>query len=668
MNKTSVKLEKILLPSANFGPLNPMPDIKNISYIHARQECTGAVSDEEKKYINKGMLSTLIPYKIQDDYDRCRDLKEFTIIVLENEKIRAEFMPETGARLRRIYDKTNNKELLYVNPVFQPGNLALRNAWFSGGVEFNVGIKGHNPLTCSPMWCSVVQTTDGEVVRFYEYERIRGVVYSINAYLPENSSVLYVNCKIENCRDEQIYMYWWSNIAFPETDNVRVIVPAKEAFVCAYKENRYLLDKCAIPYYNDTDVSYPKKINISRDFFYKISPENHKWIAASDKDGYGLIHASDDKLIGRKLFVWGQGQGGKNWNEWLSVKGSAYIEIQAGLAHTQLEHIPMPAKTTWEWTEAYMPLRSDAKDIHSSYDDAVKAVENAMYAQIGNPNTIAFPALDPVEKSEIICKGSSWGYLEEMLRKEKISKSLAFENTDSDETNGWLQLLRDGTFEVPNTNEEPKSYVAGQKWLARLKGLKEQSWYSMLHIGVIKYADGDAEGAHKAWADSIRLKENPWAIRNIAMLYKNEYGDLDKATELILRAFELKRDCRALCAETANILTDNKKDELWLSLFESLDKNLQAVARLQLYKAVAFVHIGKIKEAAQIINKDFIMSDIKEGELSLSHIWYVIYRKLYALGNNIPYEPNNREFTDKADKKYPLPKELDFRMHGHAEK
>ena len=30
-----VKTEKIIIPAADLGALNPMPDIKNVSYIHA---------------------------------------------------------------------------------------------------------------------------------------------------------------------------------------------------------------------------------------------------------------------------------------------------------------------------------------------------------------------------------------------------------------------------------------------------------------------------------------------------------------------------------------------------------------------------------------------------------------------------------------------------------
>lgn len=659
-----VKIEYISMPGANMGNPSPLPDIKNISYIGANQECTKAVSEEERKYIGKGKIPTLIPYKIQDDYDRSRSMKDIKVVVLENEKIRAEFMPDYGARLRSIYDKVNQRELLYANPVFQPGNLALLNAWFSGGIEFNAGIKGHTPLTCSKMWCCVDETDDGQVVRFYEYERVRKMVYSISVWLPENSSVLYLRCRMENFNDEEIYSYWWTNIAFPESKGTRVIVPTDESFVCEYRENRYLLDKCSVPYLNDKDITYPDNIDISRDFFYKIPPKNNKWIAATNEDGYSLVQCSDDFLKGRKLFVWGQGQGGRNWNEWLAEEGSAYIEIQAGLAHTQLEHIPMGANTTWEWTEAYFPYKGDAAQLQGDYIAAVNTIQNEISNRIGDPNKMSFPKDSSVKSTKILCEGSSWGYVEEQLRNKRISATLTFNNTNNPETNIWIDLLSNGEFYEPSSvTEEPISFVSDAKWLPFLKNVKKQTWYTNLHIGIINYAIGNIKEAHNAWEESIELCENPWAYRNIAMLYKSEYNDADNAIKYIMHAFRLKADCCPLCAEVAALLTSNGYDAKWLEIYESLSQNLRDIARLRFYKALALTHIGELEAASKIINKDFVMSDVREGELSVSHLWFEIYRGLYAKENAVSYNKNDLDLIKKADEKYPLPKKLDFRMH-----
>lgn len=663
-----VKFEKLSFPAADLGEQNPMPDIKNVSYIHAGFEMTDRITEDEKTYLGKGMIPTLLPYRLQDGYNREKVMRDFDAAIVENEHIRAVFLPELGGRLWSIYDKDKGKELLYVNPVFQPGNLGLRNAWFSGGVEFNVGIKGHNPLTCSTLHTAVDKTPDGEVLRLYEFERIRKVVYSISAWVDKDSPVLYLRCRIENLSSEEKNMYWWSNIAVPETPGTRIIVPASDSFLSFYNADHYILDKANIPINAGMDVSYPGNIPTSRDFFYKLPKSSYKWIAAANEEGCGLLQCSTDRLFGRKLFVWGMAQGGRHWNEWLSEKDSAYIEIQAGLAHTQLEHIPMKGHEVWEWNEAYTLLDADPNILHGDYDNAVKTVEAVMLERLGDPNKIYFPSDASVSETSSIFTGSGWGAIEETIRGERISSTLQFPAADDPDTKKWRELLENGSFPCPDVSEEPGSYVTGKFWLDKLEQLPNKTWFSQLHIGVILYelytrGECSLDKVRDAFEASDRLAPNPWAKRNLAMLYKSEYAEPERAVELILEAVKLKPDSAALEKEAAALLTSFKKDELWLEMFEKLPHKLQSLGRLRLYKAIGLINLERLDEAAKILNEDFVMPDVKEGELSVSYYWFELYRRIYARDAKLEYDPSNIELINTADLKYPLPKALDFRMH-----
>ena len=248
--------------SANLGDENCMADIGNIEYIRTAYIPSPTLSEEDARNIGKGRIRTLLPYTQQDHYDRSRSIRAFHAAILENERLRAVFLPELGGRLWSLYDKALERELLYVNPIFQPANLGLRNAWFSGGVEFNIGIRGHNPLTCSPMHALRMVTADGQpALRMYEYERIRGLAYSIDALLPEGSDTLYLRVNIENTADTDTYTYWWSNIAVPETPHTRVLVPASDALVSLYTERGHEVGLAPIPYPNgdDVDCTYPER-------------------------------------------------------------------------------------------------------------------------------------------------------------------------------------------------------------------------------------------------------------------------------------------------------------------------------------------------------------------------------------------------------------------------
>ena len=663
-----VKIEYMEIMAADMGKPNPLPDIKNVQYIHAGFEVTPNVSEEESRYLGKGMINTVLPYKIQDGYSRDKRLQKIKTVVLENEYLKAVFLPDLGGRLWSLFDKKNNKDLLYTNSVIQPCNFAILNAWIAGGVEFNVGIKGHTPLTCSPMFCEKI---DEETVKFFEFERIRKVSYSITAYLPKGSETLYIRPRIENTSDNEIYMYWWSNIAFPETEKTRVIVPAHTAIHCSYQEDHYVVDKTAIPVSEGTDLSYSMNVGASADYFYRIPDEHRKWIVGVDPNGAGLLHYSNDTLKTRKLFLWGNKTGGRHWNEFLSEKGQAYVEIQAGLATTQLEHIPMPAKAVWEWTEGYTSLDGSDSAYYGDWDEAISRVERAFDEKIEN-GAVAPEKLSEMSinlHGEMIHTASGWGALENKIRKSQGSDLVSafdeYPEVDDEHTAGFEQLLKKGYLPCPAVEEEPISYVVDEFWREALKVSaqteKGRHWYTYLQLGVVEYALGDLLAAKAAWEKSAELTPNIWAWRNLAALYKNEWNDVETALAYQEKVFSRKESfaCLALVKEYASWLTALGMDEKWLETYETLSEGMKKNERLQVYCAIALLHLGKPYEAAKIVTPDFVLSDVKEGELSLSYLWKEIYTVIVM-------QETGKEKTEAekiAMEKYPLPYELDFRMH-----
>ena len=139
--------------------------------------------------------------------------------MLENESLRATVALDLGGRLLSLYDRRADRQLLYVNPVVQPANLALRNAWFSGGVEWNIGTRGHSPTTMDTLHAARVEGPDGEpVLRLWEWERIRGVVFQVDLWLPSIvAGAAGPRPRIRNVNDTATPMYWWTNAAVAVT-------------------------------------------------------------------------------------------------------------------------------------------------------------------------------------------------------------------------------------------------------------------------------------------------------------------------------------------------------------------------------------------------------------------------------------------------------------------
>lgn len=655
------------IPTARMGETNPLADIKNVAYLHSTIEVLEQVPEEAARHINQGMLKTLLPYCQQDAYDRELTERIYQAIVLENDHLQAVFLPELGGRLWSLVDKHTGRELLYRNPVVQPGNLALRNAWCSGGVEFNMSIKGHNPLTCDDVFARRITVEGTPGVRFYEYERVRGIAYVIDAWLPEDSRYLYIRPRLENRTGGTIWQYWWSNIAVPQEPGTRVIVPAGKAFENFYSGDHYVLGYTDIPEVRGIDVSYPERVPICYDYFFDIPRENAKWITSLGADGYGLVQCSTRELKGRKLFLWGALPGGDNWSDYLCHgRAGKYIEIQAGLAQTQLEHIPMGDGAVWTWVEAYGAMSREPGAVHGSWDDAVDAIQGKLDEDFAGS---IHDALYPLEAAQValgalIHTGSGWGALENLRRKadgEPALSDLAFfpEDSITDSQEPWRTLLKTGTFPTADPKAQPGSYIIGNGWYRRLRDCDPRDWYGKMHLGLLAYAQGNVEEAKTCFEASVAAAPSCWSLRNLAMVYRNHLDDPQSAADLMEQAIALEPNDRSLWMDMATTLLKARRYQRLIDLYKTLPEKFRALGRLKLYTANAMIELGQYRNATELLNYDLSIPDFKEGENSVSTLWFRLYGAILAEETGIT-DPERLEKL--VEERYPL-KHLDFRMH-----
>ena len=240
------------------------------------------LDETDEIYEGYGKVADSYPYRQRNNYKRQLKEKQIRTAVLENNQLKAVFLPDYGGRLWELWDKNENRNLLYTNDVLQFSNLAVRNAWFSGGVEWNLGIIGHQPYTTEPLYVAETHTDEGEpVLRMYEYERIRGVTWQMDFWLDDDCSYLKCRMRIVNESTEVIPMYWWSNMAVPEYEQGHITVPASEAYAGTGVECR----KVSLPEVDGVDVSDYQKIPRSIDYFFNIPENEPKYIVNVDKNG-----------------------------------------------------------------------------------------------------------------------------------------------------------------------------------------------------------------------------------------------------------------------------------------------------------------------------------------------------------------------------------------------
>ena len=120
--------ESLPMRCAELGTPNVLPDIRSLGGGNpppARVD--PGMPEEEGAWVHQGHVHTMLPYTMQDGYDRKLRDSSLRMAVLENEHLRAEFALDLGGRLWSLYSKTEGRELLFRNNVFRPSFLEYRD-------------------------------------------------------------------------------------------------------------------------------------------------------------------------------------------------------------------------------------------------------------------------------------------------------------------------------------------------------------------------------------------------------------------------------------------------------------------------------------------------------------------------------------------------------------
>ena len=666
---STLEFKKITVKSADIGPENSLPSIAKLS--GAGEKFVSLLDEEDGLFVGWGMQDDIFPYRMQDLYNREKTSKEIEVAVLENEHIRATFCPSLGGKMLSLFDKDNNKELLFSNEVIQPCNLGLRNAWTSGGVEWNIGMVGHSPFTCSQIFTATLQDTDGTpILRMYEFERIRRVTYQMDFYIPQKSKFLHCRMRIVNPNNTIVPMYWWSNIAVavPEGKTSRIIAPASTAYTSETDNGVRTVFKLPVPICEGVDVTYPpkKEDEPARDYFYRTFDDRPKFISYIDKDGYGLLQTSTSLLKGRKLFVWGQNPGAKHWQDYLSVAGKGnYVEIQAGLARSQYEHIPMPPNTAWEWIEVYGSVKCNPKKVHSDFDVALIEVEKQLRKSISNEeleqeliNSKKRFALSP---AKAVKNGTAWGTLENILRvsqgQKPITEHLDFGAVDSAQK-AWVSLLENGTVGEHDVSAVPESWMMQQEFVSMLEKATcdkdKNNWYAWLQLGTTYLVMGEYEKADSALKTSCKCADNCWAHYCLGILaLKN--GNKVAAKKHAMASLKLKNDDVSLCKASLSVLNQAGEYQSVIKYYNGFSEDIKANSRARLEYIVALCESEHYEEALEILNENggFTLVDVKEEEIILSTLYARCYKAVAEKrGENIKAVeiPYSIDFRMKPDK------------------
>ncbi len=648
------------LPMSPMGSPNPWPRFR----FQVRQMPI-IIPDNLNGEDRAGMFTNAavppLPYLIQDNYTRQRRRDQLPTVQLENAALRAIFYPSLGGRMISLYDKRARRELLFDNPVLQFANLAIRNAWFSGGVEWNGPLYGHSLLTCSPVFAGMVETPRGPLLRLYEFDRALETTWQVDVILPHNDDRLWVHVKAINPNPHDIRFYWWTNIAVPLTRDTRVLSPMDYALSHDFTGNSRL----AFPLFDGFDGSRPFNYPYFKSVFFRKPGSQKPWSVCLDDRGRGLSHVSTPTLFGRKFFTWGTGRGGKRWMEFLSEDGHGdYLEIQGGVTPTQLQTRPLKAGESIEWTECISPFAMDAKaagdpDYAAACAAAGKVIDERVSGSALQEMHQFLSAHADAPVKTLLHRGAAWGKLHEKRTGRKISPGLAFESEAGDEERPWDELLTAGTFSVETLNTPPRSFNVSAGWTTTLQKSVHAhgaTWLHHVHLGVAQLEAGAFEEAREQFKSSLALKENALAHRNLALLHERD-GNFDAAQSAYKHAWPLCGNDPNLAVEICDFLTRHKRYVAFGAFVKSLPATVAEHERIVLMTAQIALEQGDFASVRRLLQREFCT--IREGEVGLTDLWFASHIKEAE-------SRNGRELTavekNQLMQQFPPPRQIDFRM------
>ncbi|MFB8265280.1 DUF5107 domain-containing protein [Streptomyces sp. NPDC055955] len=645
--RTTLRRDVLTLPGVVVGAPDPLPPLRPLDELHELDDRSKqGMPRDMARQIGYERLRSVLPERLKNGYGRERSPLTFDTLVIENDRLRVTVLPGLGGRIHSMFHKPTGRELLYRNPVFQPADFALNGAWFSGGIEWNIGATGHTTLSCAPLHAARVTAPDGgDMLRLWEWERLRDLPFQVDLWLPAGSDFLHVGVRIRNPHERPAPVYWWSNIAVPEEH--RVLAPADEAWHFGYERS---LRRVPVPEFDGVDRTYPLSGEHPADYFYEVPDGQRRWIAALDDGGHGLVQTSTDLLRGRKLFLWGHGAGGRRWQEWLTEPGTGgYAEIQAGLARTQLEHVRLDAEGEFTWLESYGPLSAAPDAVHSAEDWAAARgeVEECLEAALPRADVdAAYAAWRPhadSEPGESLAAGSGWGALEVLRGDFKLPGTPFDESTLGPAQTPWLDLLRTGSIPEPRRVGPPGPTLVAPHWRDMLETAPAQP-LTEYHLGVAQWHAGDLAQAVRSWERGLALAPSLWPLLRCLAVADQEAGHHERAADRYAEAFddlcqERRDDGEAWTAATAALgreaidaLLAARRPGPARAVWERLHAATRARGRFRLVEARLLIAEGDKEAARAVFDEGFEVADLREGSEVIAELW----AHLAAPGERLP--------------------------------
>lgn len=513
-----ITTEFITIQGARLQGMNPLPQFK---YNNPDGAC-------------------ILPYNKQDSYGHKKEAMQLTTIVLENEYLRAQFLPQYGGRLYSLRNQKTKEELLFRNCVMQPANFAIRDAWFSGGIEWNIGYPGHSFSTFDKVFFTKIECADGYTfLRMYDYERTEGLFWQIDFHLPNDSRQLFAHVVVINDHSHIAPFHWWTNTAVREEPGCRIFSDSKKFH-------------SPDSFHNDiiSDFSYPLNVPNPGEYFFEPSPSTlSPWEAITYTDGTLFFERSTHPLDAKGVFCWGVSVEGRKQMHALSVEGKAdYLELQAGLTSDKSMGGNLQPQSSISFTQAFGSLALDPEDTtYSSYDVSHSIVRTAVNNTLSATDMLEkeqfFHKLSTLPGTKLLHMGSGFGALELMRRMftDTAAIPIPFDfpaESLTEEQFDWLAIIQQQEISELSDTDLPPSWITDINYvplLMRYLDSYPDNLKALLYLSVIFYETDHFSVAKSIWKKALAIRPLPIFYRNLACAARQE-GSIEEALQYMKEA------------------------------------------------------------------------------------------------------------------------------------
>jgi hypothetical protein len=242
------------------------------------------------------------------------------MVIMENKSLKVKICPDLGGKVFSLYDKTNEKEILYDSGSVKPVRILPRMAFLSGGIEVSF------PISHTPVQIESVQYK-AEIInnRIYlwcgETEIRYGMQWTLEFSLGELDHFLTQRTSFYNPTSKSHAWMSWSNAALPVRKDTELYFPDGDVLYHGHEIKTIR--------WNSEESTPLNKLDHMSGFFWENAAVNAFGVFTPSL-GTGLYHISDKKEVpGIKLWTYGIGRDEK-WAYNTSLKKESYVEIQAG--------------------------------------------------------------------------------------------------------------------------------------------------------------------------------------------------------------------------------------------------------------------------------------------------------------------------------------------------